>query len=280
MCKYSSITAATHDCAITHSAFSYSHFISALAKAILIFASTTVFTTGCATTPTPMVVNNWSGMKDSLSAASDRLKKGDIASQLGGPSDKVDMENGGEVWTYRFGAIGQTRSSGVATPFMFGSTIANGSSYTEQYSGSVILTFDATNILRDYRWDFNGNLNLVGVNPFARLLAFPNSIPVPKGGLRIFGFLQNTNEFYICGVEIDSNASRAGLCPGDVIISIDGKYLWGHRTMTVLLSGEPGSKVTLRCRRSGLKDIHTIEVVREIMTVERILSTDKTPFFN
>lgn len=229
---------------------------------------------GCATPPPKLSVYRDTGMADCLTACDlTGVSRSDVASQVGNPTSKEVFEDGVEVWTYRFNEQGVTQTHGTATPF-FGSTLVDTEQYTPQYDGFVALTF--TSNLLTY-WSLNGHFRSMGTTSFARLDPY-HSRPMPKGGVRICGYVTEPNRrFYVTYVASNSTAAAAGLQPADCILSIDGRGKFsGHYTMVALLAGEPGTKMNMAVYRPGKKQSWTVEVEREPMAPNELAACDLT----
>ena len=72
----------------------------------------------------------------------------------------------------------------------------------------------------------------------------------------------------------DSPAERAGLLPGDVVLSVDGRSLF-HMTLldaVSLIRGPKGTSVTLRILRPGSPDAFEVQVERETITIASVNS--------
>lgn len=76
-----------------------------------------------------------------------------------------------------------------------------------------------------------------------------------------------TDSIYVGDVYEGSPADKAGLHPGDLIISISGKDVKGKNSdeMSVLLKGSPGTQVTMK-----VKDVYTGEVEEKTITRSEI----------
>jgi carboxyl-terminal processing protease len=73
---------------------------------------------------------------------------------------------------------------------------------------------------------------------------------------------------------------RAGLRPGDQIVSIDGRALEGDATMAAVvrqLRGKPRTRVTLGIAREGVGDRITIRLTREVIKVDSIAAARVLP---
>lgn len=70
-----------------------------------------------------------------------------------------------------------------------------------------------------------------------------------------------------------SPAERAGLLPGDMILSVDGTSTRGMALEAVadLIRGEPGTKVTLEINRAGI-GVTLVEIVRELIRLVSVES--------
>src|SRR5690606_10028676 len=71
------------------------------------------------------------------------------------------------------------------------------------------------------------------------------------------------DSIYVGDVYEDSPADKAGLHPGDLVLSIAGKDVKDKNTegISVLLKGSPGTQVTIK-----VKDVYTGEVIEKIIT--------------
>lgn len=69
-----------------------------------------------------------------------------------------------------------------------------------------------------------------------------------------------------------SPAARAGIKPGDQIVSIDGKAVRGERVdkLVTMMRGPAGTKVKLTVRRKDAPDLLDFELVREIIHVDSV----------
>ncbi len=69
-----------------------------------------------------------------------------------------------------------------------------------------------------------------------------------------------------------SPAARAGIKPGDQIISIDGKPVRGERIdkLVSMMRGPAGTKVKLSVRRKDAPDLLSFELVREVIHVDSV----------
>lgn len=76
-----------------------------------------------------------------------------------------------------------------------------------------------------------------------------------------------TDSIYVGDVYEGSPADKAGLHPGDLIISISGKIVKGKNSdeMSVLLKGSPGTQVTMK-----VKDVYTGKVEEKTITRSEI----------
>jgi carboxyl-terminal processing protease len=69
-----------------------------------------------------------------------------------------------------------------------------------------------------------------------------------------------------------SPAARAGIKPGDQILSIDGKAVRGERIdkLVSMMRGPAGTKVKLVVRRKDVAELLTFELVREVIHVDSV----------
>ncbi len=69
-----------------------------------------------------------------------------------------------------------------------------------------------------------------------------------------------------------SPAARAGVLPGDTVLSVDGRSLEGRSVFDVeeMLVGPPGSRVTLSVRHAGERDPVTVDVVRGLVHLKTV----------
>lgn len=78
--------------------------------------------------------------------------------------------------------------------------------------------------------------------------------------------LQRNGNVYISDPQLGSPSQRAGLKPGDLIVTVDGDTVLGKTTMEVSkrLKGQPGTSVTVNVHRPyvGADSVLTFEIVR------------------
>lgn len=78
--------------------------------------------------------------------------------------------------------------------------------------------------------------------------------------------LQRNGNVYISDPQLGSPSQRAGLKPGDLIVTVDGDTVLGKTTMEVSkrLKGQPGTSVTVKVHRPyvGADSVLTFEIVR------------------
>jgi carboxyl-terminal processing protease len=81
-------------------------------------------------------------------------------------------------------------------------------------------------------------------------------------GIGVYATVTDEGEIYIARVMEGSPAQRAGLLPGDVVVSIDGEIVKtvGYENAVNLIRGETGSQVMLEVRRGG--ETLTLPVIR------------------
>ncbi len=117
----------------------------------------------------------------------------------------------------------------------------------------------------------------------------PHSSYLPA---RDFKVLQDDTrgQFAGIGVEVDfrndrvtvispidgSPAQRAGIRPGDVIVSIDGQAVDGKNAsdLVKLMRGAPGTSVRVAVRRTGNDGLLTFTVLRRVIEVSSVLGAD------
>ena len=77
---------------------------------------------------------------------------------------------------------------------------------------------------------------------------------------------------YISEIYEGKPANKAGLLPGDVFVTIDGKSTKGKSTSDIssLLKGTPGTKVTVKVNRAGSKKTLKFEITREHIYINPI----------
>ncbi len=70
---------------------------------------------------------------------------------------------------------------------------------------------------------------------------------------------------YIVEPYENSPASKAGLRPGDIVLSVDGRSIDGMSPdeLSEIFQGQPGTKITLTIRRPGETELLTKELIRE-----------------
>lgn len=91
------------------------------------------------------------------------------------------------------------------------------------------------------------------------------------GGVGIEVDFRNDYVTVIAPIE-GSPAARAGVKPGDQILTIDGKPMRGERIdkLVTLMRGPAGSKVAMTVRRAGAPDPITFQLVREEIHVQSV----------
>lgn len=70
----------------------------------------------------------------------------------------------------------------------------------------------------------------------------------------------------------DTPGFRAGILPGDLIISVDGKDIKGYSTeqAAALMKGPAGTKVKVGVQREGIKDTIYFEITRELIKINPV----------
>ena len=207
-------------------------------------------------------------MTDCLHAATGNMTKSDLLFLVGNPTAREKLEDGGEIWNYRFSQQGPTQSTGTISPFIFGTALTQSTEFTPSYSGFVNLYFDPHGVLCN--WKFQGNFNDIRPNPFLTIDILDGPTP-PQAGLRIYGFLTDRYRYYITEVESGSTAELAGLMPGDYIESFNGSKdkLYPH-TILSYLAGKPDTSVRVTYWRKAGNITKTVDIKRELMDPKRI----------
>lgn len=99
--------------------------------------------------------------------------------------------------------------------------------------------------------------------------------PVTPALAQAFG-LENVDGALVSEVGEDTAASRAGIEPGDVIMSVDGEPVTTSSDLPSVISlREPGSKVALQVMREG--KAQTIEVTLMALDGEVVAAADEAP---
>jgi carboxyl-terminal processing protease len=115
----------------------------------------------------------------------------------------------------------------------------------------------------------------------------PHSSYMPPAEFQIFAS-DTEGKFGGVGIEVDlrgdfvtviapiegSPAARAGIRPGDEILTVDGKPMRGERLdkMVTMMRGAPGSKVRLTVRRARSTEPLSFELTREIIRVKSVVA--------
>lgn len=86
-------------------------------------------------------------------------------------------------------------------------------------------------------------------------------------------FNENTKQLMILSPYIGSPAEKAGLLPGDIILTVDGKSIEGLKWEEVVVNmirGEQGTKVTLGVYRTLDNINKDIEITRDVISVPTV----------
>jgi carboxyl-terminal processing protease len=86
-------------------------------------------------------------------------------------------------------------------------------------------------------------------------------------------YIENSEDYIrVISAIKDTPGYRAGILPGDLIITVDGKDIKGLSTeqAAALMKGQAGTKVRIGIRRAGVSDIIYIDITREIIKINPV----------
>ena len=105
------------------------------------------------------------------------------------------------------------------------------------------------------------------------LSTFRKTVDARFGGIGIqINIDEQSRELVVISPLLDTPAYKAGVLAGDRIVEIDGHSTEGITSDEAVkkLTGEPGTKVTIRVRREGSKEPVEIPIVRDIIKVASV----------
>src|SRR3990172_4219594 len=105
------------------------------------------------------------------------------------------------------------------------------------------------------------------------LSTFRKTVDARFGGIGIqINIDEQSRDLVVISPLLDTPAYKAGVLAGDRIVEIDGHSTEGITSDEAVkkLTGEPGTKVTIRVRREGSKEPVEIPIVRDIIKVASV----------
>jgi carboxyl-terminal processing protease len=98
-------------------------------------------------------------------------------------------------------------------------------------------------------------------------------------GIQLIVGRLNAGQLTVMSPMVDTPAYEAGVLPGDIIVKIDGKSTENMRLSEAveLITGDPGTKVTLTVLHEGSKQPVDLEMTRAMIEVQSVLGDLRNP---
>ena len=193
-------------------------------------------------------------IQEGLNSCMGKLTKKDLAMKVSGPAERIPVNNGEEVWIYKYrGTRGNSRDGHPTSMDVRVNFDKNG----------IVNNYTATGHLGEFETPFE-DLNCESLQP-----AVPSSENTPVPGNAAGGYLgvkvQSMTEdlaqasglnkvkgAFVLIVSKDSPVQQAGIKSGDIILAFDGKEINDWRELTPAVQATPvGKTVDVSIFRDG-----------------------------